>query len=392
MSFMKIHWLFLLGLTTTLHATDQSKIDWNTLKNFHDTLKKSFDQLIADSAITDSGTLNREHLENQQKRFIALRHDEEELKKQAERFAQNYPTNPHLGEALLWSLSPSNNPNASLEARKAILAQLDVKLAKIRASQDLSAEERLSAESTYAYAYGARSDLGKDIPISMNQLTKTIDSFKNALEISTTHHSQATSTPAQASTIARVEPDIGAFMGISELINRSGSTDLYRTFLSDISKSSNAKIAKMAQGAMTRMNVVNHELPLAFTAFDGTKIDLKDYRGKIVLIDFWATWCGPCKASFPKLKKIYTKYKDKGLVIIGISFDDIRKDLARYLAKTPLPWPTYFDEKGRNNEIGQKYGVTQIPQLWAIDKQGKVISMDWDEDQAEKELPTLLGA
>jgi len=115
---------------------------------------------------------------------------------------------------------------------------------------------------------------------------------------------------------------------------------------------------------------IGKPLDLSFTALDGKKINLADMKGKVVLVDFWATWCGPCVGEMPTVKGVYDKYHDKGFEILGISLDESRDDVEKFLQKNKLPWPQYFDGKQWNNEISSRFGIDAIPAEWLIDKKG----------------------
>ncbi|HEY6227245.1 MAG TPA: TlpA disulfide reductase family protein [Verrucomicrobiae bacterium] len=120
---------------------------------------------------------------------------------------------------------------------------------------------------------------------------------------------------------------------------------------------------------------IGKPIDLKFTAMDGREVDLAKLRGKVVLIDFWATWCGPCVAEFPHIKKTYEKFHDKGLEIIGISLDDDKQDLLNFLKKNgPAPWPQYFDGKGWNTEMSFKFAINAVPTYFLIDKKGNLVS------------------
>ncbi len=117
-------------------------------------------------------------------------------------------------------------------------------------------------------------------------------------------------------------------------------------------------------------------LELSFTALDGQAINLKDFEGKVVVIDFWATWCGPCVGEIPHLLAAYQKYHTKGLEVIGISLDHDKDKLLAFLQQNAMTWPQYFDGKGWNNAISKSYGINSIPRLWLIDKKGRLASKD----------------
>jgi thiol-disulfide isomerase/thioredoxin len=134
---------------------------------------------------------------------------------------------------------------------------------------------------------------------------------------------------------------------------------------------------------------VGKPLELSFTAVDGTRIDLKDLAGKVVLIDFWATWCGPCVAEVPNLKKVYETYHPKGFEILGISLDDKKGHLLAFTKKHEMPWPQYFDGKHWNNEISFRFGISSVPTTWLVDKKGVLRYTD-GRHQVESAVQRLL--
>ena len=110
----------------------------------------------------------------------------------------------------------------------------------------------------------------------------------------------------------------------------------------------------------------------SLTDINGNPISLKDYQGKVVLLDFWATWCGPCIAEMPNVKKIYDTHKDMGFVVIGISLDNDASEVRDFLKECELPWRQICD--GQDGPLKKFFQIRGIPSLWLIDREGKVIS------------------
>jgi peroxiredoxin len=107
---------------------------------------------------------------------------------------------------------------------------------------------------------------------------------------------------------------------------------------------------------------------------DGKPLSVANFKGKIVLIDFWATWCGPCVAELPNVIETYGKYHDKGFEVIGISLDQDQAKLTAFIKEKKMPWPQYFDGKGWQNQLGQKYGINSIPATYLIGKDGNILA------------------
>ena len=105
---------------------------------------------------------------------------------------------------------------------------------------------------------------------------------------------------------------------------------------------------------------------------DGNDLSLEKYRGNVILLDFWAVWCGPCIAEMPNVKAVYEKYKDENFQIIGISLDDSRNKLVGYLEKEEITWPQVFDGNGWKNQVAEMYGIRAIPHMYLIDGDGVV--------------------
>lgn len=115
-------------------------------------------------------------------------------------------------------------------------------------------------------------------------------------------------------------------------------------------------------------------LDLKFTAVDGSEVDMAKLRGKVVLIDYWATWCGPCVAELPNVLKAYEELHPQGFEIIGISLDQDKAKLESFVKERGMTWPQYFDGQGWGNALSTRYGIRSIPAMWLVDKKGMVVS------------------
>ncbi|HMO52480.1 MAG TPA: thioredoxin-like domain-containing protein [Kiritimatiellia bacterium] len=133
-------------------------------------------------------------------------------------------------------------------------------------------------------------------------------------------------------------------------------------------------------------------LDLAFTALDGREINLAAMTGTVVLVDFWATWCMPCIRAMPGLMKLHADYHEKGFEIIGISLDEERERLERYLERENIPWPQHFDGLGWENEFAVRYGIQAIPATFLIGPDGVIIGTDLPEAALREHVAALLDA
>jgi thiol-disulfide isomerase/thioredoxin len=155
-------------------------------------------------------------------------------------------------------------------------------------------------------------------------------------------------------------------------------------------------------GAVRRARLLSGDpVKVAGKTVEGKPFDIAEYKGKVVIVDFWATWCGPCLAELPNLKKIYEKYHDRGLEVVGINLDDDGNELGKFLKDNDLPWKILHNveakkadgkKRGFTDPNAEFYGITGIPTIILIDRKGKVISLDARGEQLATLVDGLIGS
>jgi peroxiredoxin len=124
---------------------------------------------------------------------------------------------------------------------------------------------------------------------------------------------------------------------------------------------------------------------------EGGSYALSDLRGKIVLIDFWASWCRPCRMENPNVKRVYERFNKKGFEILGVSLDRDHAAWVKAIQDDGLPWKHVSDLGFWNNAAAQEYGVTGIPYTVLVDREGKILDKGLRGEQLEQKLAELLG-
>ncbi|TKC07044.1 TlpA disulfide reductase family protein [Pedobacter frigoris] len=145
--------------------------------------------------------------------------------------------------------------------------------------------------------------------------------------------------------------------------------------------------------AVLKHSAIGEQMP-DFTQPDteGKPVKLSDFKGKYVLVDFWASWCHPCRAENPNVLKAYGQYKDKGFTVLGISLDDKAERWKKAIEEDQMPWTQVSDLKGFKNEVSSYYGINAIPSTLLIDPRGKIIAKDLRGKALHRKLEELLGS
>jgi peroxiredoxin len=163
--------------------------------------------------------------------------------------------------------------------------------------------------------------------------------------------------------------------------------------LMELSASDIPDLAALGKGQLAIQQLRTSPMEMKFTALDGREVDLAKLRGKVVLIDFWATWCVPCVKQLPNVKAAYDKYHDRGFEVIGISSDrpaDLAK-LKKFIADQNLPWPQYFNDKGGRNPYAARYDIRSIPATFLLDRAGLLVTTETHDEHLEAALAKLFA-
>jgi thiol-disulfide isomerase/thioredoxin len=173
--------------------------------------------------------------------------------------------------------------------------------------------------------------------------------------------------------------------------------DAYRDFGKLLAPSKDARIAGTAAsllGAARRLELLGKVFELHGATVTNKPLDWKKYRGKVVLIDFFATWCGPCREEVPGILKCYKAFHKRGFEVVAISIDRERKAIEDYVEKEKLPWVILLDRneaRGTDKSMATYYGIFALPQMILVGKDGKVVALNARGDELRKKLEALLG-
>ena len=173
-------------------------------------------------------------------------------------------------------------------------------------------------------------------------------------------------------------PSVGRLDSVYKSLDPIVQSDYYGKQLND-------------QIASLRLTAIGQPAPtFSMNDTSGNPVSLEAYQGKVVLVDFWAAWCGPCRRENPNVVNNYGKYHPKGLEILGVSLDEKRNKWIAAISKDSLTWQHVSDLKGWNNAVAKQYGVRAIPDNYLIGKDGKILAKGLHGEELSKKLEEVL--
>jgi thiol-disulfide isomerase/thioredoxin len=179
--------------------------------------------------------------------------------------------------------------------------------------------------------------------------------------------------PATARVAAQLAEDLAGLPGADAVAKRA-----HETFIPLFEKSADPQVQRLAEklaGGLRRLALLGQPLPVSGKLLDDTPFDPALLSGKVVLVDFWATWCGPCVAEIPAIRAHYDKYHAAGFEVVGVSLDDDPAALREFVAEKEIPWPVILDSRDPRASLADRYGIKAIPAMFLVGRDGKVVSV-----------------
>ncbi len=221
---------------------------------------------------------------------------------------------------------------------------------------------------------------------------KSVSAFQKAGRTATAD----TLMPVAEDFIKRAPKDPRGAMFLSAIASRTTDEAKKDEILKRLEKDyPDSPIVRQQAGAKKQREAIGKPFEIEFNdAIKGAQVNSASLKGKVVVVDFWATWCGPCVAEMPKMKDLYAKYRDKGVEFVGVSLDQPREDggydaLKSFVEKNKIDWPQYYDGKVSARDFAVNWGINAIPTVFAVDAEGKLYTTE-ARGKLEELIPELL--
>src|SRR5262245_48287938 len=261
----------------------------------------------------------------------------------------------------------------------------DARLAELAAKYAEDSDKKIAS---LAALYALEQRVLKADDLDQEKLTALLDDVKTALvgkDLDVRHIRLASATVHAINALKDDAEATRRLKDFSALFAASSNTELARY---------GRKLANTAGREMKPSEWIGKPMELAGVSTEGAKFDISQYKGKVVLVDFWATWCGPCRAALPDLKDTYEKFHQQGLEVVGVSLDRELSDLTQFIDKEKIPWINLVGEEKEGEikfPLAEKYGILGIPTTFLVSRDGKIATQVLGAQDLTKQIEKLIA-